>query len=96
MIFLLGLGYYFMLIMEKQKNRILLAFGQHIKKIRTGLKLSQDEVVMNSDRLIKATISDIENGKRNLSFTTLVDLAKGLRKSPKDLLDFKLPIDEDI
>jgi transcriptional regulator with XRE-family HTH domain len=82
--------------MEKQKEKILLAFGQHIKKLRTGLKLSQDEVVLNSDRLIKATVSDIENGKRNLSFTTLIDLAKGLGKSPKDLLDFKLLIDEDM
>jgi hypothetical protein len=66
------------------------------KEIRTGLKLSQDEVVMTSDRLIKAAVSDIENGKRNLSFSTLIDLAQGLGKSPKDLLDFKLPIGEDI
>ena len=71
--------------MDKQKERILLKFGQHIKKLRTELKLSQDDVVMNSDRLIKATVSDIENGKRNLSFTTLVDLAKGLGQSPKEL-----------
>jgi len=74
--------------MDKQKENILLRFGRHVKKLRTESKLSQDEVVMNSDRLIKATVSDIENGKRNLSFTTLIDLAKGLGQSPKELLDF--------
>lgn len=74
--------------MEKQKENILLKFGRHVKKLRAESKLSQDEVVMNSDRLIKATVSDIENGKRNLSFTTLIDLAKGLGRSPKELLDF--------
>lgn len=74
--------------MDKQKERILLKFGRHVKKLRTESKLSQDEVVMNSDWLIKATVSDIENGKRNLSFTTLIDLAKGLGRSPKELIDF--------
>jgi transcriptional regulator with XRE-family HTH domain len=74
--------------MDKQKESILLQFGRRVKKLRTESKLSQDEVVMNSDRLIKATVSDIENGKRNLSFTTLVDLAKGLGRNPKELLDF--------
>lgn len=59
--------------------------------------LSQDDVVFNSFKINKATISDIENGKRNLSFTTLIDLAKGLKVQPKVLLDFSLEImEEDI
>lgn len=74
--------------MEKQREEKLKKFGNHIKKIRTELNLSQDEVVLNSDKLIKATVSDIENGKRNFSYSTLLDLAKGLGKHPKDLLDF--------
>ncbi|WP_423128049.1 helix-turn-helix domain-containing protein [Gaoshiqia sp. Z1-71] len=74
--------------MEIQKERILLKFGQHIKKLRTDSRLSQDDVVMNSDRLIKATVSDVENGKRDIAFTTLIDLAKGLGRSPQELLDF--------
>ncbi|MDR7371064.1 helix-turn-helix transcriptional regulator [Flavobacterium aquidurense] len=74
--------------MEKLKEEKLKKFGLHIKQLRTDLNLSQDNVALNSDKLIKATISDIENGKRNLSFTTLLDLAKGLGKHPKELLDF--------
>lgn len=66
--------------MNIQKERILLKFGQHIRKLRTESHLSQDDVVMNSDRLVKATISDVENGKRDIAFTTLIDLAKGLRR----------------
>ena len=76
--------------MEKQREEKLKKFGNHIKKIRTELNLSQDEVVLNSDKLIKATVSDIENGKRNFSYSTLLDLAKGLGKHPKDLLDFEI------
>lgn len=73
--------------MDKQREEKLKKFGSHIKKLRTESNLSQDEVVLNSDKLIKATVSDIENGKRNFSFSTLLDLAKGLGKHPSQLLD---------
>jgi transcriptional regulator with XRE-family HTH domain len=76
--------------MEQLKEEKLKRFGEHVKAIRTELKLSQDIVARNSEKLIKATVSDIENGKRNLSFTTLLDLAKGLGKHPKELLDYDL------
>lgn len=81
--------------MDIKKDILLIRFGQHVKKLRKELKLSQDDVVVNSNRLIKATISDIENGKRNLSFTTLIDLAKGLGKHPKELFDFNFDFDEE-
>lgn len=76
--------------MDASNKRILLKFGQHVKTIRIAKNLSQDEVVSNSYRITKGTISDIENGKRNLSFTTLIDLAKGLDVHPKELLDFEI------
>jgi transcriptional regulator with XRE-family HTH domain len=81
--------------MDIQKEKILLKFGKHVKKLRTQSGLSQDDVVMNSHKLIKATISDIENGKRNLSFTTFIDLAKGLGKNPKELLDFDFSLEDE-
>lgn len=82
--------------MDKQKERILLEFGRHIKKLRTESMLSQDDVVMNSDRLIKATVSDVENGKRDIAFTTLIDLAKGLGRSPKELLEINFSLEEEL
>lgn len=81
--------------MEVNKDQILNKFGKHIKDLRNKSGLSQDEVVLNSTKLTKATISDIENGKRNFSFTTLVDLAKGLKVHPKELLNFKIDLDKE-
>lgn len=75
--------------MDLAQEKLLKDFGLHIKKIRLNLNLSQDDVVLNANRITKGTISDIENGKRNLSFTTLVDLAKGLEVHPRDLFDFE-------
>lgn len=79
--------------MEPEKNKILIRFGKHIKDLRVKSGLSQDDVVINSTRITKGTVSDIENGKRNLSFTTLIDLAKGLGVHPKELLDFKVDLE---
>lgn len=76
--------------MDVLQNEILKKFGQHIKELRLKSGLTQDDVVLNSSKITKATISDIENGKRNFAFTTLIDLAKGLNASPKELLDFKI------
>lgn len=77
-------------MMEKMKDNLLKKFGEHIKNLRVKSGLTQDDIVLNSNSITKATISDIENGKRNLSFTTLIDLAKGMNKHPKELLDFSI------
>ncbi|WP_449389240.1 helix-turn-helix domain-containing protein [Chryseobacterium lineare] len=76
--------------MDVLQDEILKKFGQHIKELRLNSGLTQDDVVLNSSKITKATISDIENGKRNFAFTTLIDLAKGLNVLPKDLVDFKI------
>lgn len=80
-----------------EKEEILLRFGINFRKIRKGLGLSQDQVVANSERLVKSTVSDTENGKRNIELTTLFDLAKGVGKTPKELLeyDYNLKVSSD-
>lgn len=80
-----------------EKEEILLRFGINFRKIRKGLGLSQDQVVANSERLVKSTVSDTENGKRNIELTTLFDLAKGVGKTPKELLeyDYSLKVSSD-
>ena len=75
--------------MDILKDEILRKFGEHVKDLRIKSGLTQDDVVLNSSKITKGTVSDIENGKRNFAFTTLIDLAKGLNISPKDLLNFK-------
>lgn len=76
--------------MDALQEEILKKFGEHVKRIRLESGLTQDDVVLNSSKMTKGTVSDIENGKRNFAFTTLIDLAKGLNVQPKDLLKFKI------
>lgn len=76
--------------MDALQEELLKKFGEHVKKIRLESGLTQDEVVLNSSKLTKGTVSDIENGKRNFAFTTLIDLAKGLNVSPKELMNFTI------
>ena len=81
--------------MEKQKDKNLVSFGIHFRKLREELDLSQDDVAANSNKLTKATVSDIENGKRNFAFTTFIDLAKGIGKEPNELINLKFDLDKD-
>ncbi|WP_223559121.1 helix-turn-helix domain-containing protein [Chryseobacterium lathyri] len=76
--------------MDVLQDEILKKFGEHIKELRLKSGLTQDDIVLNSSKMTKATVSDIENGKRNFAFTTLIDLARGLNLPPKDLLNFKI------
>lgn len=76
--------------MDALQEEILKKFGEHVKKIRIESGLTQDDIVLNSSKITKGTVSDIENGKRNFAFTTLIDLAKGLNVSPKDLMNFNI------
>ena len=72
---------------ERDKDR-LIAFGKQLKTIREELKLSQDDVAASCD-VTKGNLSNIENGKKDFTFTTLLEIAKGLGIDPKDLLNFK-------
>jgi transcriptional regulator with XRE-family HTH domain len=73
--------------MSKEKDKRLVQFGSHVRGIRKELGLSQDNVATNSN-LTKSNLSEIERGNRNLAFTTLLELAKGLGIHPKKLLDY--------
>jgi len=80
--------------MSKNKDKRLVQFGAHVRTIRKGLGLSQDQVAANSN-LTKSNLSEIENGNRNLAFTTFLELAKGLGLHPQKLLDFKFDLDKE-
>lgn len=81
--------------MKKQRDKNLVSFGVHFRNLREELDLSQDEVAANSSKLTKATVSDVENGKRNFAFTTFIDLAKGIGKEPIELINMKFDLDKD-
>ncbi|QXU39816.1 helix-turn-helix domain-containing protein [Pedobacter sp. D749] len=72
---------------EERDRKRLQKFGQNLRTIREKLNLSQDQVVANCD-LTKGNLSNIENGNKDFTFTTLLEIAKGLGIPPKELLDF--------
>jgi transcriptional regulator with XRE-family HTH domain len=80
--------------MSKDKDKRLVQFGSHVRGIRKELGLSQDKVAVNSN-LTKSNLSEIERGNRNLAFTTLLELSKGLGVHPKRLLDFDISHDKE-
>ncbi len=72
---------------EIRDRKRLQSFGEHLRRLREGLNLSLDQVVINCD-VTKGNLSNIENGKKDFTYTTLLEIAKGLGIPPKDLLDF--------
>lgn len=69
-------------------------FGENITRLRLGKGLSMDDLAARC-RLTKSSISVIENGNRNFSFSTLIALAKALQVQPKDLLDLDFDLDKE-
>jgi DNA-binding XRE family transcriptional regulator len=71
---------------EKRDKHKFEELGQHLKKVREKLALSQDDVAANCD-LNKDKISKMENGRKDFFFSSFLELAKGMGVHPKKLLD---------
>jgi transcriptional regulator with XRE-family HTH domain len=69
--------------LDLKRQRI---FGENFRKLREAKGLSQDDIAARS-RITKSSVSVIENGNRNFSFSTLLALAKAIDVEPKLLLD---------
>lgn len=70
-----------------ENTQALLAFGQHVARLRKEADISQEELSARCD-LDRTYISGIERGKRNLSLTNILKIAKALNLPPKSLLDY--------
>lgn len=77
--------------MNVNKDYFLKLFGENIGKIRSEQKLSLRQMSQNCD-IDHSDISKIEKGERNIQLTTILQLAKGLDKTPKELFDFEYEI----
>ena len=60
-------------------------FGKNLKRIRTRKAMSQGDIA-RSLRVGRSFITNIENGKTNLTLATIVRIAKALGVSPDKLL----------
>lgn len=63
-------------------------FGENLKKIRTKKNLSLRQLSAECS-VDYSDIGKIEKGKVNITYLTMIDLAKGLQVHPKKLLDFE-------
>ena len=63
----------------------LAALGNRVREARTEQKLTQEQLAALCD-FDRTYISLVERGKRNISFTNLITLAKGLDVSVSDLV----------
>ena len=72
---------------KRDQNR-LTKIGERIRYVRENIaKISQDKLVSNCD-VTKGNLSMIENGRKDFTITTLLEIAKGMEVHPKRLLDF--------
>lgn len=72
--------------MEKSKAETLKALGLLLKKHRTAVGISQEELGLRCS-LDRTYISGLERGVRNPSLTALVTLAHGLNITVSKLLE---------
>ncbi len=62
-------------------------FGQKVRQIRKGAKLSQEELGFKAN-IHRTYIGAIERGEQNISLDNIYKLAKTLRVHIKELFDF--------
>lgn len=73
--------------MVRTSNEDLLKFGRHLRSLRLAKSLSLRKLAAKCN-IEHADIVRYEKGDVNLSFLTLMELAKGLEIELKELMDF--------
>lgn len=70
---------------KQHRTRALKALGLAIRSRRLDLSMSQDDLGKMAE-LHRTHVTDIEGGLRNVSFLTLLRIAKGLNCAPSRLI----------
>ncbi len=65
---------------------VLVRLGKRIRVLREEMKISQEELADRAG-IHRNYISQIEGGKRNVSFYNVVRIARALRVTPSSLID---------
>lgn len=79
----------FALYMNFRDEKLLYAFGLHLKFLRKKLGYTQEELAYSSG-ISLFQIARIETGKINPTICTIIAIANFLNIHPKDMLDFFL------
>ena len=73
--------------MSKEPDKILILFGDTLRKQRVAQSLSQKQLAFETG-LTREFINRVENGKVNISLTNILEIAKVLNIPAKELFDF--------
>jgi transcriptional regulator with XRE-family HTH domain len=68
------------------KTDALIQFGLRVRQLRVERGLSQEDLAELAD-LHRNYVSQIENGRRNLSLLNILKLAEGLKVRPARLIE---------
>lgn len=71
----------------KSKKKILIKFGERVRKIRKEKGLSQEQLSFEAD-LHRTYIGMIERAEKNITLINIERIAKALKVSLNDLLNF--------
>lgn len=71
---------------KKEKDPLLVAFGEQLRQLRLEADLSQEELAEYAG-LHWTYVGQIERGERNLTLLNVLKLARGLDMTASDLLD---------
>jgi transcriptional regulator with XRE-family HTH domain len=79
-------------MISKKDKEILKLFGENLKKIRKEKGYTLRSLSYECD-IDYSDINKIEKGQKNITLTTVIELAKGLAVQPKKILDFEIDMD---
>jgi transcriptional regulator with XRE-family HTH domain len=74
-------------MINENHQKHLLKFGRHLEELRKKKNLSLRKLSQNCD-VEYADIKRYENGEINMTFLTLIELAKGLDITVNELMDY--------
>ena len=72
---------------SEEQKKFLIKFGSHLLALRKNKNLSYRKVAQNCD-IDHADIRKYEKGLLNMTILTMVEFAKGLDITLKELMDF--------
>ena len=71
----------------QKKNKILLQFGDNVRKARLAKKLSQEDLA-DLAGVHRTYIGMIERAEKNITLISIEKIASALGVKPKDLINF--------